>query len=151
MKLQHPLRRSVSRKIGPLQHFFSLLLALFALSFAWQAAPSRAQTAPIAPVTDHMVEARCRLRDLPALFPGLERRRHRRPERHHARACDYLQDLGVDAIWIAPMYPSPQVDFGYDISNYEAVDPQYGTLADMDRLIAEGRKHNIRVYCWTWC
>jgi alpha-glucosidase len=58
---------------------------------------------------------------------------------------DYLQNLGVDAIWIAPMYPSPQVDFGYDVSNYEAVDPQYGTLADMDRLIAEGRKHNVRV------
>ena len=58
---------------------------------------------------------------------------------------DYLQKLGVDAIWIAPMYPSPQVDFGYDISNYESVDPQYGTLADMDRLIVEGRKHNVRV------
>ncbi len=58
---------------------------------------------------------------------------------------DYLQKLGVDAIWIAPMYPSPQVDFGYDISNYEAVDPQYGTIADMDRLIAEGKKRNIRV------
>ncbi|QMV20296.1 DUF3459 domain-containing protein [Granulicella sp. 5B5] len=58
---------------------------------------------------------------------------------------DYLQHLGVDAIWIAPMYPSPQVDFGYDISNYEAVDPQYGTLADMDRLIAEGKKHHVRI------
>ena len=58
---------------------------------------------------------------------------------------DYLQRLGADSIWIAPMYPSPQVDFGYDISNYEAVDPQYGTLADMDRLIAEGKKRGIRV------
>jgi alpha-glucosidase len=58
---------------------------------------------------------------------------------------DYLQGLGVDAIWIAPMYPSPQVDFGYDISNYEAVDSQYGTLADMDHMIAEGRKHHVRV------
>jgi alpha-glucosidase len=57
----------------------------------------------------------------------------------------YLQSLGVDAIWIAPMYPSPQVDFGYDISDYEAVDPQYGTLADFDRLVAEGKKHNIRI------
>jgi len=57
----------------------------------------------------------------------------------------YLERLGVDAIWIAPMYPSPQVDFGYDISNYEAVDPQYGTVADMDKLIAEGQKHHIRV------
>ncbi len=58
---------------------------------------------------------------------------------------DYLQTLGVDAIWIAPMYPSPQVDFGYDISNYAAVDPQYGTLADMDRLIAAAKQHHIRV------
>ncbi|MGA7159286.1 MAG: alpha-amylase family glycosyl hydrolase, partial [Acidobacteriaceae bacterium] len=57
----------------------------------------------------------------------------------------YLQSLGIDAIWIAPMYPSPQVDFGYDISNYEAVDPQYGTLADMDHLIAEGKQHHVRV------
>lgn len=57
----------------------------------------------------------------------------------------YLQSLGVDAIWIAPMYPSPQVDFGYDISNYETVDPQYGTLADMDHLIAEGKTHHVRI------
>jgi alpha-glucosidase len=58
---------------------------------------------------------------------------------------DYLKSLGVDAIWIAPMYPSPQVDFGYDISDYQAVDPQYGTLADMDHLIAEGKQRDIRV------
>src|SRR5450631_1919367 len=41
---------------------------------------------------------------------------------------DYLQSLGVDAIWIAPMYPSPQADFGYDVADYDAIDPQYGTL-----------------------
>jgi len=58
---------------------------------------------------------------------------------------DYLQALGVDAIWIAPMYPSPQVDFGYDISDYEKVDPQYGSLADFDRLVAEAKKRRIRV------
>jgi len=58
---------------------------------------------------------------------------------------DYLQGLGVDAVWIGPMYPSPQVDFGYDISDYENVDPQYGTLADFDRLVAEARKRGIRV------
>jgi len=58
---------------------------------------------------------------------------------------DYLEKLGVDAVWIAPMYPSPQVDFGYDISDYEAVDPQYGTLADFDRLVAQASKHHIRV------
>ncbi len=57
----------------------------------------------------------------------------------------YLKTLGVDGIWISPMYPSPQVDFGYDISDYENVDPQYGTLADMDRLIATAKKNNIRI------
>ena len=58
---------------------------------------------------------------------------------------DYLESLGVDAIWIAPCYPSPQVDFGYDISNYQAIDPVYGTLADFDRLLAEAGRHHIRV------
>src|SRR5260221_3034551 len=58
---------------------------------------------------------------------------------------DYLRDLGIDAIWICPMYPSPLVDFGYDISDYTAIDPLYGTLADFDRLITEARKRNIRV------
>src|SRR6184192_4921747 len=58
---------------------------------------------------------------------------------------DYLKDLGVDAIWITPMYPSPQVDFGYDISDYQNVDPQYGTLADFDRLLKQARAHHIRV------
>ena len=58
---------------------------------------------------------------------------------------DYLEALGVDAIWIAPCYPSPQVDFGYDISDYQNIDPQYGTLADFDRLVAAARKHHIRI------
>jgi alpha-glucosidase len=58
---------------------------------------------------------------------------------------EYLQALGVDAIWIGPMFPSPQVDFGYDISDYENVDPQYGTLADFDHLLAEARRRNIRI------
>ncbi|HKW16702.1 MAG TPA: alpha-glucosidase [Terriglobales bacterium] len=58
---------------------------------------------------------------------------------------DYLKDLGVDAIWITPMYPSPQVDFGYDIADYESFDPQYGTMADFDRLMSEAKKRNIRV------
>ena len=58
---------------------------------------------------------------------------------------DYLKDLGIDAIWITPMYPSPQVDFGYDIADYTAIDPQYGTMADLDRLFAEAKKRNIRV------
>ncbi len=58
---------------------------------------------------------------------------------------DYLKELGVDAIWLSPIYPSPQVDFGYDISDYENIDPQYGTLADFDHLVAEANKRHIRI------
>ncbi|MBV9181748.1 MAG: VCBS repeat-containing protein, partial [Acidobacteria bacterium] len=58
---------------------------------------------------------------------------------------DYLKELGIDAIWITPFFPSPQVDFGYDISDYQAIDPQYGTMADFDRLASEARKRNIRI------
>src|SRR5277367_3676718 len=47
---------------------------------------------------------------------------------------DYLKQLGVDAIWITPCYPSPQVDFGYDVSDYKNIDPMYGTLADFDTM-----------------
>jgi len=57
----------------------------------------------------------------------------------------YLHDLGIDAIWITPCYPSPQVDFGYDVSDYEDIDPMYGTLGDFDRMVAEGKKHGIRI------
>ncbi len=58
---------------------------------------------------------------------------------------DYLRDLGIDAVWISPMYPSPLVDFGYDVSDYSAIDPLYGTLADFDRLVSEAKRRNIRV------
>jgi alpha-glucosidase len=58
---------------------------------------------------------------------------------------DYLRDLGVDAIWISPCFPSPQVDFGYDVSDYENIDPMYGTLADFDALASEAKKHGIRI------
>ena len=57
----------------------------------------------------------------------------------------YLERLGVDAIWLTPAYPSPQVDFGYDISDYEAIDPQYGTMADFDQLIAEASERRIHI------
>jgi alpha-glucosidase len=58
---------------------------------------------------------------------------------------DYVKDLGVDAIWITPCFPSPQVDFGYDVSDYENIDPMYGTLKDFDHLSTEAKKRNIRV------
>ncbi len=63
---------------------------------------------------------------------------------------DYLNDgtersLGVDAIWFSPTFPSPMADFGYDVSDYEDVHPDFGDLATMDRLIAEAHKRGIRV------
>ena len=57
----------------------------------------------------------------------------------------YFEDLGIDTIWITPMYPSPGIDYGYDIADYTALDPVYGTMADFDRLVAEAKRRNIRV------
>lgn len=58
---------------------------------------------------------------------------------------DYLADLGVDIIWLSPVYKSPQKDNGYDISDYEAINPHYGTMADMEKLIAEAKKRGITI------
>ncbi|MDX6915526.1 alpha,alpha-phosphotrehalase [Pectobacterium carotovorum] len=58
---------------------------------------------------------------------------------------DYLQQLGVDAIWLTPVYLSPQVDNGYDVADYCAIDPTYGTMADMETLIAEAHRRRLRV------
>lgn len=58
---------------------------------------------------------------------------------------DYLQRLGVGALWLSPVYPSPNKDNGYDISDYCEIHPNYGTLEDMDRLIAEAKKRDIRI------
>ena len=61
------------------------------------------------------------------------------------RHLDYLKALGIGAVWLTPVYPSPMVDNGYDISDYTAIDRRYGTLADMEKLIAEGKKRDIRI------
>jgi alpha-glucosidase len=58
---------------------------------------------------------------------------------------DYLKELGVDAIWLTPCYLSPQVDFGYDVSDYIDIDPMYGTLADFDGMASAGKKRGIRI------
>ena len=58
---------------------------------------------------------------------------------------DYLQELGVNAIWITPFYPSPQVDFGYDVADHENIDPMFGTLADFDRLVAAAHRRDIKI------
>ena len=62
-----------------------------------------------------------------------------------ASKLDYLKELGVDAIWITPCFPSPQVDFGYDVADYKDIDPMYGTLKDFDLLASEAKKRGIRI------
>lgn len=57
----------------------------------------------------------------------------------------YLEKLGIDAIWLSPVCRSPQDDNGYDISDYQDIDPMFGTLEDMDKLIQTAKKHNIRI------
>ncbi len=58
---------------------------------------------------------------------------------------DYIADLGVNTIWLLPFYPSPRRDDGYDIAEYRGVSPDYGTMADARRFIAEAHKRNLRV------
>ena len=58
---------------------------------------------------------------------------------------DYLADLGVDVLWLSPVYRSPQDDNGYDISDYQDIDPLFGTLEDMDELLAEAHKRGLRI------
>jgi alpha-glucosidase len=55
----------------------------------------------------------------------------------------YLKALGIDAIWLSPIFPSPMADFGYDISNYIGIDPIFGTMADFDALIGAARSHGL--------
>ncbi|HEY8872862.1 MAG TPA: alpha-amylase family glycosyl hydrolase [Stellaceae bacterium] len=62
-----------------------------------------------------------------------------------ARQLDYIAELGVDAIWIAPFFVSPMQDFGYDVSDYCAVDPVFGTLGDFDRLVARAHALGLKV------
>ena len=57
----------------------------------------------------------------------------------------YLKELGVDMVWLNPFYPSPQRDNGYDISDYQDIDPMFGTLADMDALLAKAHELGIKV------
>lgn len=58
---------------------------------------------------------------------------------------DYLQSLGVSMIWLSPIYQSPMVDMGYDISDYQAIDPQFGTMEDFDELLVQAKKRNIKL------
>jgi oligo-1,6-glucosidase len=58
---------------------------------------------------------------------------------------DYLAELGVDVLWLCPIYPSPQDDYGYDISDYQDIDPTFGSLADFDALLAETHRRDMRI------
>ncbi len=58
---------------------------------------------------------------------------------------DYISELGVDAIWLNPIYPSPHYDFGYDIADHRGIDPQYGTMDDFDRLLEELHRRGLRL------
>src|SRR6201987_5636272 len=58
---------------------------------------------------------------------------------------DYLQWLGVDAIWLSPIYPSPMADFGYDISDYTGIHPLFGTMDDFDALLAAAHDNGLKL------
>lgn len=58
---------------------------------------------------------------------------------------DYLAELGIDAIWLSPVYPSPDKDYGYDVADHFAIDPKFGTMADFDRLVEEAHRRDIRI------
>lgn len=58
---------------------------------------------------------------------------------------DYLQNLGVSALWLTPVYPSPQIDNGYDVADYCAINPDYGTMADFERLVDEAHQRGMRI------
>lgn len=61
------------------------------------------------------------------------------------RKLDYIKDLGVDIVWISPIYCSPFVDQGYDISDYYGIDPTFGTMAEFEELLAEAKKRDIHI------
>ena len=61
------------------------------------------------------------------------------------KRLDYLETLGINAIWLSPVFKSPQADNGYDISDYRDIDPTFGSLDDMEELINEAKKHKIRI------
>ena len=58
---------------------------------------------------------------------------------------DYLQELGIEILWLSPVYVSPCADQGYDIADYYAIDPKFGTMEDMDRLLEEAKKRGIAI------
>ena len=91
-----------------------------------------------------MVADRNDLSGVSTLVSGLRRRRRRRPGGLASR-LSYLAELGIDAIWLSPIFRSPMKDFGYDISNYVDIDPMFGTMADFDTLLAAAHEQGLRL------
>ena len=92
-----------------------------------------------------MVEARHRLPDLSSLVSGQRTATASAICNGIRQRLDYLAWLGVDAIWISPIYPSPMADFGYDVADYCGIDPMFGTLTDFDRLIEEAHARGLKL------
>jgi alpha-glucosidase len=58
---------------------------------------------------------------------------------------DYLAELGVDAIWLSPIFPSPDVDFGYDVADYRGIDPKFGSMQDFEELLTQAHQRNLHI------
>lgn len=97
---------------------------------------------------DRLVEKQRHLSDLPPVFSGQQQRRHRRSQRDPLPS-DYIQKLGADTIWLNPIYVSPLIDNGYDIADYRAIHPQYGTMEDFEQLLREAHEKGF-ASLWIW-
>ena len=123
-----------------------------ARSTAWAAgaAASATSTTTREPrIHDHeqrpaLVQGRGLLRAARARVQGRQRRRHRRLHRAHQQ-LDYLKELGVDCLWLLPFFPSPLRDDGYDVADYRAIHPDYGTMADFERFLEAAHGRGLRV------
>jgi oligo-1,6-glucosidase len=91
-----------------------------------------------------MVEGKRGLPDLPAQLHGQQWRRHWRPARDH-REARLLEALGVDVVWLSPVYKSPGDDNGYDISDYCEIRPDFGTMTDWEEMLQQMHGRGIRL------
>lgn len=91
-----------------------------------------------------MVERSGCISDLSAEFYGFKWRRHRGSQWYY-RKLEYLKELGIDVIWLSPVYQSPNDDNGYDISDYQAIMEEFGTMEDYDRMLARAHELGIKI------
>jgi oligo-1,6-glucosidase len=91
------------------------------------------------------VEGSHRLSDLSPILPGFERRRHRRPCAASPRRLPYLEQLGVNVLWLSPHFDSPNADNGYDIRDYRKVMTEFGSMADFDKLLKGIKQRHMKL------